>query len=93
MDISEEFDINTDFFETSYEEELYAKFSDVISKEYESYEENLDALFSLKDSLDAFFDNVMVNAEDIAVRNNRKSLVAAIYKEIHKIADIKEISV
>lgn len=93
MDISEEFDINSDFFETSYEEELYAKFSDVISKEYESYEESLDALFSLKDLLDAFFDNVMVNAEDIAVRNNRKSLVAAIYKEIHKIADIKEISV
>jgi glycyl-tRNA synthetase beta chain len=35
----------------------------------------------------------MVNAEDEAIRNNRKSLVASIYKSILKIADIKEISI
>jgi len=35
----------------------------------------------------------MVNTEDEAVKNNRKSLVASIYKSILKIADIKEVSV
>ena len=63
------------------------------NKEYGSYEEQLDALLGLKPQLDTFFDNVMVNAEDEAVKNNRKALVASIYKAILSIADIKEVSV
>jgi len=35
----------------------------------------------------------MVNAEDAAVRTNRKTLVAYIYRSILKIADIKEVSI
>jgi glycyl-tRNA synthetase beta chain len=35
----------------------------------------------------------MVNTEDEGLKNNRKSLVASIYKSILKIADIKEVSV
>ena len=35
----------------------------------------------------------MVNAENEAVKNNRKSLVASVYKSILNIADIKEVSV
>jgi glycyl-tRNA synthetase beta chain len=35
----------------------------------------------------------MVNAEDEAVKANRKALVANIYKSILKIADIKEVSI
>jgi glycyl-tRNA synthetase beta chain len=52
----------------------------------------LDALFALKAPLDNFFDNVMVNAEDLSVRANRKALVGMIYAEIYSIADIKNIT-
>jgi glycyl-tRNA synthetase beta chain len=47
----------------------------------------------LKPELDKFFEDVMVNAEDEAIKANRKSLVASIYKSIYKIADIKEITI
>jgi glycyl-tRNA synthetase beta chain len=50
-------------------------------------------MFALKPKLDKYFDDVMVNAEDEAVKNNRKSTVASIYKSFKEIADIKEISI
>jgi len=34
-----------------------------------------------------------VNAEDEAVKTNRKNTVASIYKSFREIADIKEISI
>ena len=75
------------------EKELYKRFSEVNKVTYNSYEEELDALLGLKPELDSFFTNVMVNAEDEAVKNNRKALVASVYKAILKIADIKEVSI
>jgi glycyl-tRNA synthetase beta chain len=48
---------------------------------------------ALKPELDSFFENVMVNAEDAALKANRKALIASIYKSILTIADIKEVSV
>jgi glycyl-tRNA synthetase beta chain len=74
------------------ESKLFKAYDEVSKRSYENYEFELDALFSLKPQLDNFFDNVMVNAEDEAVKNNRKSLVATIYNAISKIADIKEIT-
>jgi len=72
---------------------LYKRYKEVTAKEYESYEEELDALLGLKPELDAFFESVMVNVEDEKVKNNRKALVGSIYKSIFKIADIKEVSI
>lgn len=80
-------------FESEEEHALYRAFEAVMASEYDSYEAKLDALFGLKPQLDAFFDNVMVNAEDEAVRYNRKALVGSVYKALLEIADIKEISV
>jgi len=93
VDLNAELKVDPELFEDASEKALYEKYQDVISKEYDSYEEELDALLGLKPELDAFFDAVMVNAEDEAVRNNRKALVASIYKSILNIADIKEVSV
>lgn len=64
-----------------------------MAQSYDSYGEKLTAMFALKPKLDAYFDDVMVNAEDEAVRNNRKNTVASIYKSFKEIADIKEISI
>ena len=93
IDLSGEMSVNEKLFEEDAEKTLYAKYSEVSSKAYGSYEEELDALLGLKPELDSFFDSVMVNVEDEAVKNNRKSIVASIYKSILKIADIKEVSV
>ncbi len=92
IDISQELPIDEALLQEKEEKELYNAYKDVISKSYESYEAELDALLGLKPQLDAFFDHVMVNAEDEKLRQNRKNLVANIYKSIYKIADIKEVS-
>ncbi|MCD6432436.1 MAG: glycine--tRNA ligase subunit beta, partial [Sulfurimonas sp.] len=93
IDLSSELSVDTKLFEDISEEILYTSYSEVIACKYNFYEEELDALLGLKPQLDRFFDGVMVNAEDEAVKNNRKSLVASIYKSILKIADIKEVTV
>jgi len=93
IDLSTDLNVDSKLFEDNSESSLYEAYSKVISSNYESYEEELDALLGLKPNLDKFFEDVMVNAEDEAVKNNRKSLVASIYKSILNIADIKEVSV
>jgi glycyl-tRNA synthetase beta chain len=50
------------------------------------------ALASLRAPVDAFFDKVRVNAEDADVRANRLRLLAAVQREMGKIADFSAIS-
>jgi len=85
--------VNAELLQESAEKVLFARYSEVNAVTYESYESELDALLGLKPELDSFFSDVMVNAEDEALKNNRKALVASIYKSILKIADIKEVSI
>ena len=53
-----------------------------------NYEEVLKQLSSLKDSLDRFFDKVMIMADDEAVKANRIALVSHIRKQFLSVADI-----
>lgn len=75
------------------EKSLYDSFLSVKDKKYNSYEEKLDALFALKDKIDEFFDNVMVNASEQNIKQNRQGLLFEIYSEFKSIADIKEVSI
>lgn len=93
LDMQEKMEVDVTLFETAYETQLFNAFSGVIEVEYQSFEENLDALFGLKPHIDAFFDNVMVNTEVLHVRKNRQNLIASIYNAFKAIADIKEISI
>jgi len=93
FDVSGPLNVKPERFEAPEEGALFAAYSSVMNATYDSYEAKLDALFGLKPQLDSFFDNVMVNAEDEAVRYNRKALVGSVYKALLEIADIKEISV
>ena len=93
MDVKAEIAVDEKLFDNSYEKELYTAFKAAVAKNYDSFEENLDALFALKPQIDAFFDNVMVNTEDLSVRANRQNLIASIYNAFKSIADIKEISI
>ena len=85
--------VSAELFEEDAEKTLHKAYTDVVSKEYESFEAHLDALFSLKPQLDLFFEKVMVNADDEEVKTNRKNLVSSVYKSFKTIADIKEISI
>ena len=93
VDLDKELRVDESLFESHYEKELYDSFKEVVKKEYEDYESKLDALFGLKPKIDRFFDHVLVNAEDEKLRNNRKNLIASIYKAFRDIAEIKEITV
>ncbi|QSZ41656.1 glycine--tRNA ligase subunit beta [Sulfurimonas aquatica] len=93
MDLNAELTLDVELLSEEAEKTLMAKYKAVSGVTYESYESELDALLGLKPELDSFFTNVMVNAEDESIKNNRKSLVASIYKSILKIADIKEVSI
>ncbi|WP_418185647.1 glycine--tRNA ligase subunit beta [Aliarcobacter vitoriensis] len=85
--------INESLFEVNEEKELYSLFNKVITTNFETFEEELEALFALKPQLDNFFENVFVNHEDEKIRTNRKNLIGLVYQGFRKIADIKEITI
>ncbi|WP_413084416.1 glycine--tRNA ligase subunit beta [Tepidimonas sp.] len=56
------------------------------------YTENLRRLAALKAPVDAFFDQVMVNAEDAALRANRLALLAALQRAMNRVADLARLA-
>jgi glycyl-tRNA synthetase beta chain len=80
--------INESLLSESAEKELYSAYQAELANQSDSYEEQLDALMGLQSNLANFFDNVMVNADDEAVKTNRKNLIYNIYKSFYSIADI-----
>ena len=56
------------------------------------YTASLSALAALRTPVDAFFDNVMVNAEDRALRANRLALLSQLHQAMNRIADISKLA-
>ena len=56
------------------------------------YSESLQALAALRTPVDNFFNDVMVNAEDPALRANRLGLLAKLHAAMNKVADISRLS-
>jgi glycyl-tRNA synthetase beta chain len=52
----------------------------------------LKSLAPLKVPVDAFFDAVMVNAEDIKLRNNRLALLGDLHRLMNKVADLSKLA-
>jgi glycyl-tRNA synthetase beta chain len=57
-----------------------------------NYTENLQALAALKAPVDEFFDKVMVNAEDPALRANRLGLLATLHQAMNRVADLSKLA-
>ena len=93
IDTQKTLTIDTNLFEDEEEKLLFEAYNKVASKTFSSYDEELDALFGLKPTLDNFFDNVFVNHENEAIKRNRKNLIGVIYQAFKNIADIKEITI
>ncbi|WBS02187.1 glycine--tRNA ligase subunit beta [Pseudoduganella sp. SL102] len=52
----------------------------------------LMTLAQLRDDVDAFFNDVMVMAEDIALRNNRLALLSSLHGMMNRVADISKLA-
>lgn len=57
-----------------------------------AYTEALASLAALRSPVDAFFDGVMVNTEDEALRNNRLNLLNALRDRFLQVADISQLA-
>ncbi|MDB5799492.1 MAG: glyS [Rhodocyclales bacterium] len=56
------------------------------------YTGSLQALAALRTTVDGFFESVMVNAEDLTLRNNRLALLSQLYNAMNKVADLSRLS-
>ncbi|MFM7506510.1 MAG: DALR anticodon-binding domain-containing protein, partial [Rubrivivax sp.] len=56
------------------------------------YTASLQALAALKAPVDAFFDAVMVNADDPALRANRLALLGALQRAMNRVADLSRLA-
>ena len=56
------------------------------------YAASLQALAALKAPVDAFFEGVMVNADDAALRTNRLGLLATLHAAMNRVADLSKLA-
>lgn len=85
--------INTELFVEAEEKALFEKYAELADAipalaANNDYNAVLNRLSSLKDTLDAFFDKVMIMADDGAVKQNRIALVSHVRKLFLSVADI-----
>jgi glycyl-tRNA synthetase beta chain len=88
--------VNPDMFEVAAEKNLYDLFLVVKSEmekliEARQYAAALTTMLKMKEPVDAFFDDVMVMAENAKVRQNRLNLLTALGELILRIGDISKL--
>ncbi|MBV9885792.1 MAG: glycine--tRNA ligase subunit beta [Acidobacteria bacterium] len=88
--------VNAELFENDAERELFAAGREAAGrvqteKRAGHYDRALDQIAALRKSVDRFFEEVMVMAEDEAVRKNRLALLSELLREFTTIADFSEI--
>ena len=79
------------------EQALHAALVDVVPRADAAfvtgdYTESLQVLAALRGPVDAFFDSVMVNADDPALRANRLGLLARLHAAMNQVADLSRLS-
>ncbi len=93
---NEQRSVSTALFEHNAEELLYSLFLEVSSEMEQyiavrDYLSALKAMLKMKKPVDTFFDEVMVMADDMAVRQNRLNLLTALGDLILQIGDISKL--
>jgi glycyl-tRNA synthetase beta chain len=88
--------VQVDLFTEEAERELYQRAAEVAKeadqhKRGSRYREALQKIAGLRPSVDKFFEEVMVMADDESVRKNRLTLLAGLLTEFSTIADFSEI--
>lgn len=78
------------------EKDLYAALQTVAPKAQQQFESgdytaSLQTLAALRTPVDAFFEHVMVNAEDAALKVNRLGLLATLHGAMNRVADLAKL--
>ena len=76
---------------------LFASLSEIAPRadaafEAGDYTASLQALAALKTPVDAFFDHVMVNADDPALKANRLALLNQLHRTMNRVADLSRLA-
>ena len=76
---------------------LYATMKEVIPQaqakfEAGDYTASLQTLAALRGPVDAFFDNVMVNAQELDVRLNRQGMLKSLHNAMNRVADLSRLA-
>lgn len=79
------------------EKNLYAALKDVVpqaNRQFEAgdYTASLKTLAALRAPVDAFFDGVMVNAEEMDLRLNRQGLLKTLHDAMNRVADLSRLA-
>ena len=82
--------VNADLLQEDAEKALFAAIEaeQAYQAGEQSYAEGLAHLATMRAVIDSFFDNVMVNADDLAVRANRQALLKQLRELFLQVADI-----
>lgn len=91
-------EVSADLLEAAQEKELFAALGGLSTEsnahlESGDYAAALTTLAGLRAPVDAFFDDVMVNAEEEALRNNRLNLLKQLRGQFLAVADISQLAV
>ena len=75
---------------------LYAAMKDVVptaNAQFDAgdYTASLQTLAALRAPVDAFFDGVMVNAEELDLRLNRQGLLKSLHDAMNRVADLSRL--
>jgi glycyl-tRNA synthetase beta chain len=89
--------VNASLLQEEAEKKLYAAMQDVAPKakaqfEAGDYTASLQTLAALRAPVDAFFDGVMVNAEQDDLRLNRQGLLKSLHDAMNRVADLSRLA-
>jgi glycyl-tRNA synthetase beta chain len=97
LEIEVKAEVNTNLLQEPAEialNEALSKVKPIADKLFESgdYTASLKSLAALKAPVDAFFDNVMVNTDDSALKANRLGLLAILHQTMNRVADLSKLA-
>lgn len=89
--------VNVALFEHAAERDLHSALSAAAPQalsqfEVRDYAASLSTLAALRTAVDAFFADVMVNAEDAAIRANRLGLLRELHTHMNRVADLSRLA-
>jgi glycyl-tRNA synthetase beta chain len=89
--------VNTALFKEDAEQALYAAMQKLLPESEAQfkagdYTASLQTLAALRSPVDAFFDDVMVNAEEMDLRLNRQGLLKCLHLAMNRVADLSALA-
>ena len=90
-------EVKSDFLQLDAEKALYAALCDIEPKVNAAYEKGaytdvLTQLATLREPVDQFFEDVMVNVDDETLRANRLALLARLHRTMNQVAELSRLA-